>query len=604
MSLSTPPLPPPTTSSHHPPSIAALLPSFIACSALCPVGEYVLHECSESRPSVCWPCPAGYYCNGSTKLPVACPTGTWSIPFSYKCSKCSECESGINFKSLHCTNVSDTVCTPCPRGYDCSNVDFPMQCPSNTYSVGEKGCVECPESHVSPPGSYSKLSCVCEHEINEATKECMPCPRTSIISNNKCVDCPSGFQCLDRMIEICPANTYSRDAQCVQCPQHSLSDEGSSDVTQCVCHRGYIPAKQQCVPCGNGTYYDSITQTCIPCEQGFFCVGKTHREKCPVNTFSMPRSTICTHCPLNSQCSNCADAASCVCSPGFELSHGNGTCVRCAPSSYNLEANATCRDCSKGHCCKGGSFIEQCGVGTFSRGKQAACTACDECSEVTVSKCNTSHNSVCANLVEPIARIHIRQSYSLGNEFSLTLHTFSMYAMILSSILPHSQLISICSDGDDCIHCFQGVCPDNSTYETLAVHRQHFIIDMQLESHMDQLKGNMNGLQNKAFMLSSSQTAMRKTVPYYYQQRDPYYLQHHQRDDEANHTTYNLETSVIYRIVCPAPLVWDNYDCIKYVPSQKGYVMGFMSLCVFIGLSSAVFIQRRKASYATVAQQM
>lgn len=553
---------------------------------MCPPGEYIIYECTNSTPNVCAACPAGFFCDGSSKKPVACSAGSWSFPYSSSCVPCKRCESRTQFQALTCSPSSDTVCMPCPSGYNCTDAAYPQLCPLNTYANNSvvKGCQSCPPYHISPPGSSSSLACVCEFEVNPQTNECVTCPNDRLISNLQCIACPPGFQCHDRVAQICPPHTFSDNNTCVSCPLFSTSKPGSAAIDQCVCDVGFSKALDKCVPCGNGTYYDAQTKQCVECEPGYFCAGKQHRAPCPPNSYSYNKSVSCTLCPINSECNPCSDFGSCVCAAGYET-NANGSCTRCPPRSYGDATNSTCNTCPAGYFCTGGTHVKECAPGFFSARGASRCSRCSDCKQTVIQKCNTTHNSVCANLTEPLGIITVTQQYELKLAFSMTLNSFLTYALVLASMLPRSQVASVCDTvSKSCVVCFQGNCHHDAS-NTTSTESQHFALVFDLTCPVDHINENVKGLRNEAFMATVSKNALKTTTVW-------------------SDLEFSVTTNLIWHVICPPSLTWDGNFCTKPSQSQNTRVASFMFLCVFGALSTGFLIQRHKASYKSVARQM
>ena len=85
----------------------------------CAKGTY-----SEAGQSSCTLCPLGKYCpaeNGTS--PIPCPLGTYS------------------------NETNSIVCIDCPAGFECSNTSkTPIICSGGTYSLSKSSqCIQCPD---------------------------------------------------------------------------------------------------------------------------------------------------------------------------------------------------------------------------------------------------------------------------------------------------------------------------------------------------------------------------------------------------------------------------------------------------------------------------
>ncbi|XP_060884098.1 tumor necrosis factor receptor superfamily member 14-like isoform X3 [Labrus mixtus] len=97
------------------------------CCPMCPAGGRVYADCTESRSTLCKPCPEGTFMDHLTSRPVC-----------YNCKSCDE-GSGLKMKTS-CTIVSDTVCEPL-EGFYCSD-------------SRKDDCVEARKHRRCKPGEY------------------------------------------------------------------------------------------------------------------------------------------------------------------------------------------------------------------------------------------------------------------------------------------------------------------------------------------------------------------------------------------------------------------------------------------------------------------
>ena len=310
----------------------------------CGLGEQMLLNCSTTASALCWPCDAGYACDG-TKISSPCvPGATWSARGSAECTACSaRCPGPAMMLVLQCTSVADRVCADCPAGYGCVE-DHATLCPMNTYSNGKGTCVHCPVNTSSLVGSTGCTRSACA-------------PDEFMTADAGCQACPEGFECdAEGVARPCRANWYSSGGKCVECDPNAVSPERSTSVAQCACLPGYVNTPtHECLPCASGTVWRN--GSCVLCEAGHYCVGRTHQDVCPTDTYSTRGSPQCVDCRPFSGCAprrttaratpatSTTGARACAVRPGRVR---RATCARHARLASSAWAALNCTGVSTG----------------------------------------------------------------------------------------------------------------------------------------------------------------------------------------------------------------------------------------------------------------
>jgi hypothetical protein len=468
----------------------------------------MLHNCTDTQPGVCWPCEAGFMCNTTSRLPCA---DAWSPPSSSVCFPCSgACPSGT-VAVRECVPSSDRVCAPCPEGFGCENGTMVPR-------LNATGCA---------PGEFAV--------------------------GQTCRACPDGYGCAGEQIELCAADTYSLQGACVPCGAHSHSPRGSGSGDDCVCDAGYVKTPR-CSACSEGTVW--VDGRCVLCDAGDYCLGRTHRERCPVDMYSERGSAACVECRPFSNCQRlCAGPSSCACDDGY-VPDAQGNCTRCKRGTAK-SGEASCGPCPPGMECQGGAEVAACGLSTYSPGNLSRCAPCTLCPELTRARCNSTHDSVCARTLEPLAVITVRQEYRTR----VYGDTFGLFAMIYTSALPQAQLQGVCDD-DHCVRCFQGICP-LSQMRTLS--GPVYAIAIEIRSKTNRLVQNVEALTSTAFLLEAAKTAMRKVT-------------------EA---PFEAATRVEHLVICPTEGdEWDGGACVGHQGSSAtaAWVAFLLGIAVLVAV--------------------
>jgi len=170
--------------------------------------------------------------------------------------------------------------------------------------------------------------------------------------------------------ELCAVDTYKaiigHTTGCLPCPLNTVSDQGSTQLSQCICLAGFIQNEDgfACVACEPGTfkYTTMSSEECKPCplntvseqassqlSQCICQVGFTHNEDgvaceaCEKGTFKDITGAVqCTPCPLNTVSDQASSQLSqCICPVGF-IHNEDGDCAVCPEGTWPLHDQSGC----------------------------------------------------------------------------------------------------------------------------------------------------------------------------------------------------------------------------------------------------------------------
>jgi len=322
------------------------------------------YEGSAGGP--CTQCPSGSYCNGG--VVIDCPQNSVAPAGS--------------------TTVSDCVCNAGFHGSNSCN-----ECPAGEYCSGGSSKVACPDNTNSPIGSYSVTSCVCNAGYSGPNGgPCAVCLAGTfkISGSGSCNNCSAGSY----NSEIGGASSDD----CSICPLNSVSQPGSSAVTDCVAKAGHEGANgEAATACVAGTYKSvEGSGQCLACMGGTFST-----------TIAATNASTCLYCPENADSPAGAGALSeCICIDGFEGAPGgpcsicpgpgyctNGTMVVCSSNSrapegsenllqcecesgYSGPSGGPCDECVSSFFCPGGTANASCPMYSYSAPGSSAISDC------------------------------------------------------------------------------------------------------------------------------------------------------------------------------------------------------------------------------------
>lgn len=292
----------------------------------CPPGKYAPNEGLAS----CIECPAGYYCENSTVVPIICPTG-YICPAGTEFASQNACPEGTFNNDTGASNI--TSCKPCLPGQYCSGT-------ANTIPDGD-----CDEGFFCTGGSFNKRPFDLGSLSGNGSL-------SSLVSNNTCFPlwsctCPAFHMTTGG---ICPPGYY--------CPTSSMKPLPCPGGTYCE-HPGLSEPTGNCSAGFYCNHTSSIPDQHI-CPMGHYCpIGSPHPVPCPSGTFANntknSQVSDCLNCTAGNYCEGDGnEEPDGPCSPGFYCPSGQDT-----PTPSNFK-------CWKGHYCPVGTAVpEVCRNGTY-----------------------------------------------------------------------------------------------------------------------------------------------------------------------------------------------------------------------------------------------
>ena len=189
-------------------------------------------------------------------------------------------------------------------------------CPAGSYQPlnGSNTCISCPSGKAGT--------------LTNATSEAIACPEICRPGTYSATSTSSTFDfnyesSHPTVCAICGLNTYAyrpmTGPTCTICPEHSSSEQGSINATNCTCNRGYTgPNGGLCAACDAGKYKpDPGDASCQDCSAGYYGpVAARYLSclSCGAGTYSHVAASACTGCPANSDSpANSINLTNCTC---------------------------------------------------------------------------------------------------------------------------------------------------------------------------------------------------------------------------------------------------------------------------------------------------
>ena len=249
----------------------------------------------------------------------------------------------------------------------------------------------------------------------------------------------------------------------------------------------------------------------------------------------------------------CVTQENCTCDDGF-VDHG-GECRRCPAATMKPvnrrktdgeeDENIGCIPCPRGMECMGGDEVRSCDLATFSGGNRSHCKRCSTCEEITVARCNATHDSVCEHTPYAMAIITLTQLYHT----EVNGETFAMFALVLASSLPKAQLVKVCGGEEQstCVHCFQGQCPIPRMKRLESSTGYTFELVIEIRSNALRLASNVESLTQSAFLPQLAKTIMSKLTD----------------------TPFTLLSRVEHTVICPDEAEWNGGECVEQATTNS-----------------------------------
>lgn len=338
---------------------------------------------SSSSYTMCEPCPAGTYeslgvclnCrensyseSGSTLLGCLCNPGFEFVLEEnvYICKQCTtgkkkslqgngicvSCLSGSTTPSRdgHTSLDPYTSCTPCVAGkYEWNHVC--ENCPANSNSVEGSTYNDC----VCNAG-YAGYYFIFSGNRGGLCTECVAGTFSAVPDSTACTLCDPGQTSVSPFTSCtnCVSGKYTNDLrECQSCPVNTYSDDGSTQIDDCLCNAGYFGQPSACAECPAGHYKSNLGSEAalgLPCLN---CLIGTYQPQtasssclsCPLSKYAHEAgATVCTDCEAGkttlSTGSN--DISECIsCDAGYGFVEGSG-CQQCTAGTYSTNVYNGC----------------------------------------------------------------------------------------------------------------------------------------------------------------------------------------------------------------------------------------------------------------------
>ena len=271
---------------------------------------------------------------------ITCALGKFaSYPGSTQCDSCQNnskyFEQYFNLTDCQClpgfTGPNGVKCTACPKGKykdsygesECQNC--PSGTASNIYAANNSElCIECTAGQYSKAGASTCSTCEAgKYQEEPKQQSCVNCAKGKILPNT---GSSSRYDCT-----ACRRNEFSDIEgadKCKKCPNGTKSDDTSTDITDCICKKGYEATEggTECRQCVMGSYKNSEgIGLCNSCEKGKRGseyrprISESHCVSCAKGEYSVEDgSTDCSKCP-EGKTTHGMDAtkyADCLCKTG------------------------------------------------------------------------------------------------------------------------------------------------------------------------------------------------------------------------------------------------------------------------------------------------
>ena len=372
-------------------------------------------------------CPNGFYCPQGSRVPIACPQGTFS---QTRCvtnvTGCELCPSG-RFCAFTgpvmveqappcapgfvCTGGSPTPTPdfgshfgyPCPVGFYCEEgAVIELSCEPGTYNpdFAQSSCFNCTAGMMCAFSNMTApIPCLPGYYCPEGTAIAAACAEgtfstsTNLSSVEDCTFCDSGKYCMGTALTM-PTGDCAPGYFCHFGAATPTPDYNPSFASNGPCPRGSFCPSGAIAPtgCPISTFRDTVgarnESDCHPCTPGKFC-NTTNLDSptgecstgyyCPLGTaISQPSEFIC---PLGAFCPE-GSATPMPCPAGFyQPITGQGSCEICPAGRFCLNGTSVPEICPPHSFCPAGTGREilSCPPGTFTPADLVGLREASEC---------------------------------------------------------------------------------------------------------------------------------------------------------------------------------------------------------------------------------
>ncbi|GMH88575.1 hypothetical protein TrST_g11202 [Triparma strigata] len=337
--------------------------------AICPVGRYVVTECSTSSDTQC----------------EICGKGTASMGDG--ATSCTACTSDGQYAD----RTESSVCKTAPAGKKpTTNHQDVENCAAGTYSVGGANeCSDCGAGETSAAGAAGCSTCaVCEpgkYKISDCSSD----------TETQCGDCLKGKASMGGEATSCTEcdsdGKYSDEdnaSVCKTAPAGKKPTLNRQNIEDCAAGKYSTGGANECSECRSGETSDAGAagcRTCATCGLGKYRIAdctsevETQCGDCVAGKASMGGdATSCTECYGEGQYSDSALAAACKIAPaGFIPTVDHAALEPCPRNFFSIGASSNCSPCENGgHSSPGSAACESCSSGKYYDEDSNACQNC------------------------------------------------------------------------------------------------------------------------------------------------------------------------------------------------------------------------------------
>ena len=276
---------------------------------------------------------------------------------SFANGQCEACEKG-KFKSV----VGNNACDNCAPGtFSKAGATVCKSCPMDTFGAGT--CESCPSHSTTLYARKTIEDCLCIAGYSSNQTQCKACPqgkfKSTISNTDQCISCSPGSttsapaSTVQDDCVLCPQHTYTLlvngHVVCQECPTNSISEPGSSHLSNCLCGYGFGYSNGACHKCQFATFSQHPSNTpCTLCPRGY--AGKALQSQ----QLFIWQTDACTACIAGK----------------YEVNH---SCVACWPNSDSARISTACT-CNLGYFSQDASSCDPCPPGM--RGTASGCVVC------------------------------------------------------------------------------------------------------------------------------------------------------------------------------------------------------------------------------------
>jgi hypothetical protein len=173
---------------------------------------------------------------------------------------------------------------------------------------------------------------------------------------------------------------------------------------------------------------------------------------------------------------------------------------------------------------------------------------------------------VCLKTSVPLGVLDVYQQYTAQD---IDGGVFGTFALLYVAEIPKAQLLRVC-DKDQCVQCFQGLCPDATRMRRLS--GPGFELAFEVRNFASRIGDSIELFNHPTYLRELAKTTMHKLTQ----------------------SPFLFLSRVEHSVICPAGLVWDRAVCRERSKESQRSLVGLVLSVLFLVIMAVLGWNGRK----------